>query len=447
MKLNKENEMLKRNINMSQGIVIAVGMVLGSGLFSMPGLAVELGGSGVALLAWTLMIVMMVPMLAVFIKLGRAYPQADGLAQYAVVAVAGTVDNSVAGVYAKSAVSVLLCGTFVLGIPSAAWVAAAYTLHAFGVMGVMPTALLTVVFMGLSVLLNLSGVQALARINTVSLYVLLSIIAALVGMNISALGVAIVQVVSVLNHVGSMQDMMKNISVMQLWSVMALLFWSFLGWENMSFGLGELRDPERNVPRVYGWSFALVSVLYVLLALVTSGAAWQGRDVGGATGLLVMFDAAWMRVSFGVTLALMIVSSMNSWLFAASRLVYATAVDGVLPASWARLNTQNTPTTALKVFGIGSFVAIGLLASGAMSVAQLFSLVSQNFMVLYAVSLVAYWRLVWRERRIGAVLIGLAASASCGFLLQGFSVWLLYPLVLLGLGAVFQYRIFRGASV
>jgi amino acid transporter len=37
-----------------------------------------------------------------------------------------------------------------------------------------------------------------------------------------------------------------------VWNVTALLFWAFLGWENLSFSLGEMKDPERMFPAFTG---------------------------------------------------------------------------------------------------------------------------------------------------------------------------------------------------
>lgn len=428
--------MLKRSIGLSQGVALAVGMVLGSGLFSLPGLAIEMGGPLTALWAWAAMMLMMVPMLFVFIKLGQAYPQVEGLSQYAVVAIAGEFESNKLGVYAKAAVAILLCGTFALGMPATAWVAAAYILHSFSITSSFAVAGLTLGLMFLSIVLNLRGIQSLSAVNTVSMYVLLLIIGVLVLINLDAFWLGVHHVIS-----GSSIETGAAFSVSALWSVMALLFWAFLGWENMSFGLGELHDPQRNVPRVYGISFVLVCALYFILALVASGAAWQGRDVQGATGLLTLFSAHWMKVLFGLTLALLIVASMNSWLFGASRLVYATALDGVLPDSWAVLNDKGVPSNAFLVFGLSSLLSVYLLLTQVLSVGQLFSLVSQNFLVLYAVSLIAYWRLV-----IGVShayfqwFIALTASCSCVFLLQGFSWWLMYPVILMVLGVVLRHR-------
>lgn len=422
---------LTRNISMRQGVVIAIGMVLGSGLFGLPGLAIEQGGADAALLGWLIMVMIMSPMLYVFIVLGRAYPQADGLTQYAQVAVAGQTLDSARGRIAKGAVSVLLTGTFALGIPASIWVAASYVLHAFGVEAQWARAALTAAFLLASTLMNLRGVNVLAKVNSVSLYVLLLVVGVLILGNLDTLNTTV-------EHVSNWQ--WHDFSLPSIWAVMALLFWAFLGWENMSFGLGELRDPERNVPRVYLWSFVCVVALYLLLAAVISGAAWQGRAVSGESGLLALFDSPWLKFVLGITMGLMIIASQNAWVFGASRMLYSAANEGVYPQSWAQLNHAQMPARALWLLFSAFSLSLLVLTMRWISVAQMMTLVSQNFMVLYAVSLLAYWRIVLPKPRWFAVLMGLIASGSCVFLLQGFTWWLLFPLVLLAIGGILGQR-------
>ncbi|MGL4767693.1 MAG: APC family permease [Formosimonas sp.] len=416
---------LKRNISMRQGVILAIGMVLGSGLFGLPGLAIEQGGPDAALMGWLLMAFVMSPMLYVFITLGQAYPQADGLTQYAQVAIAGNKLESTQGRMAKGAVSALLAGTFALGIPASLWVAASYVLNAFTIESQSAHVALTAIFLLASTLMNLRGVTILAKINAISLYVLLAVVALLIIGNLDTLHTTRLQVQ--LWHVA-------DFTPQALWAVMALLFWAFLGWENMSFGLGELHDPKRNIPRVYAWSFLCVIALYITLAAVMSGAAWQGRPVAGESGLLALFHTPWLRFILGITMGLMMISSQNAWIFGASRMLYSGANEGFFPRSWASLNAAQMPERALWLLFCAFTLALLLLTTRLISVAQMMTLVSQNFMVLYAVSLLAYWRIIMQKPSIIAVLMGLVASASCVFLLQGFTWWLLFPIILLLLG-------------
>src|SRR5207237_9441808 len=68
-------------------------------------------------------------------------------------------------------------------------------------------------------------------------------------------------------------------------------------------------------------------------------------------------------------------------------------------------------------------------------------LVNQNLLVLYAFSIVAYWKVA-----TGAVrwIVSVLATASWAFLLSGFTWWIVYPAALLALG-YWRYRQQEGA--
>lgn len=74
-----------------------------------------------------------------------------------------------------------------------------------------------------------------------------------------------------------------------MWNVTALLFWAFLGWENLSFSLGEMKDPKKNVLRLYWLNFALVATIYVLLALISSEPVLQEFPLRGLRVYTVWF--------------------------------------------------------------------------------------------------------------------------------------------------------------
>ena len=55
-------------------------------------------------------------------------------------------------------------------------------------------------------------------------------------------------------------DIMKAIS-----STAIYIFYGFIGFETMSIVAGEMRNPEKNVPRAILGSISIVSVLYMLI--------------------------------------------------------------------------------------------------------------------------------------------------------------------------------------
>ncbi len=77
---------LNKEINLPRGVAPAVGMVLGSGMLGLPGIVVAAVGSRMAIASWLAVILAMVPMVAIFSRLGSRYTTAAGLTEYARIA-------------------------------------------------------------------------------------------------------------------------------------------------------------------------------------------------------------------------------------------------------------------------------------------------------------------------------------------------------------------------
>ncbi|HEX3290449.1 MAG TPA: hypothetical protein VHR46_03580, partial [Gaiella sp.] len=89
---------LQRLITVPHGIALAVSMVIGSGLLGLPGIALSEGGIHGAALGWVIVVASVVPLIAIFSRLGLRFASAAGLSRYAEVA---------AGSWAGSGVSLV----------------------------------------------------------------------------------------------------------------------------------------------------------------------------------------------------------------------------------------------------------------------------------------------------------------------------------------------------
>jgi amino acid transporter len=90
---------------------------------------------------------------------------------------------------------------------------------------------------------NLFGIRAITLINYLALIVLFLLIGLIIVFNLDFLGSGLMIAEEAMSVHGKVDP---NI----VWSVTALLFWAFLGWENLFFSLGDMK-PQRNVPRLY----------------------------------------------------------------------------------------------------------------------------------------------------------------------------------------------------
>ena len=144
--------------------------------------------------------------------------------------------------------------------------------------------------------------------------------------------------------------------VPRLGVAISIALWNYIGWDNASTVQGEVQDASRSYPRALALSLPLVVLSYLLpvsIALAASPwARWHdggwpdiARAAAGAAGPAV---AVLLAVG-GMVSALAL---FNALLLSYSRIPFAMAVDGVLPAPLARTDRRGTPRTAVIISAI-----------------------------------------------------------------------------------------------
>src|SRR5438034_2700905 len=180
---------------------------------------------------------------------------------------------------------------------------------------------------------------------------------------------------------------------------MVAALWAYDGWIEVTYVGGEVKDPERNVPRSIVLSTLIGAALY---CLVTASFAYVLSPAKMAGSSLVASDAA--QVTLGragaglVAAAIMIatIGSNNGIVLTAARVPYAMARDGLLPRWLAGVHPRFlTPVPSLAVQGVIS-IALTLIStepSWKDSYNRLFTYVVLAEFVFYAMSCGAVLRL------------------------------------------------------
>jgi APA family basic amino acid/polyamine antiporter len=146
---------------------------------------------------------------------------------------------------------------------------------------------------------------------------------------------------------------------------MMAAFYSFGGWWEATKISGEVRDPERTMPRALVLGVAIVTVVYMLVSMtfiylvpvqaVTSGetfAAQAGAVLFGPAGARLLAGAVVVSVLGGIAAVVLVYP----------RLYYAMARDGAFLPAMARLHPRfGTPARAIALQAV---VASVLAASG-----------------------------------------------------------------------------------
>ncbi|WP_457563022.1 APC family permease [Caminibacter pacificus] len=405
---------LKKTIGVFSGIAIAIGMVMGSGLFGLPGLAIDIAGAKLSLLGWLAIILAVIPMIYIFIKLGIKFPKAGGLSTYAKAAF---------GDWAEFGVVAVLSGTFIIGIPALAIIGGEYLTKLFSI-SIELKYFFAFLFLLFATIINIYGVQMASWINKISLIFILLLIIVLV----------IIHPDYLTEGIKALNFKTENIKINKLWEVMALLFWAFLGWENLSFGLEEFKNPKKTIPIIYWGSFFIVSMFYFMLALLVSGAVISGIKVSGASAIAsILSDNVTLSKFLIFFMVVVIIANANSWVFGASRLIYSAGKDGILFKKLGILNKKGIPSNALITLMIFYAFFIFALYYFKIDLSTIIMIVSQNFLVLYLFSIIAFAKLF--SGTIDRIVL-LLSSVILLFFFQGFGVAIIYPLILLLIGFV-----------
>ncbi len=416
-----------RKLGWIQGTALAVSLVVGSGLLGLPGLTLQAGSAQVSAAGWLLACLGAIPLIGVFSILGKAFPKAGGLAEYA---------RAGLGEWAYSGIVAVLMGTQLVGFPALALIGGEYIQRLLGVEASwLP--LLAVGMLGLAVGMNIISLRLISALNLISivLLILLMIVVVMTNLEQARLGVDLFK--SLPSHWGQLH-------YADLWKVSALLFWAFLGWEHLSFTLGEVRNPRHEIPLIYGLSYLFVCLLYLSLAVTSIGALIQGVDVARVSGIASLVQKSPLRGALVGGMVFCICANACSWVFGVSRLLRAAAVERILPRKLALLSPGGLPRNAL-VFVFFSNAGVVLLVSFfKVSVSQLIILANQNYLLMYAVSILAFFKVAPFTAKWT---LGPLALLCLGFLFSGVRWEAVYPLLWLFLGWARYHADLRKAPV
>jgi APA family basic amino acid/polyamine antiporter len=142
-------------------------------------------------------------------------------------------------------------------------------------------------------------------------------------------------------------------------------FFSFAGWWDACKMTGELRDPQRTMPRALAFGIAIVAAVYlavsaVFLYLLPVKEVVDSETFAAQAGE-VMFGPAG-RVIFSLIVVVVVLGTLASFSMGAPRVYYAMARDGLFWPAVAQVHARfGTPTRAIA---IQAFLGCLLVLSG-----------------------------------------------------------------------------------
>lgn len=351
---------LARRLGTLDGTLLTVGAVLGTGIFLTGGdIARAVPHGGVILLVWLAGGLLTIAGAMTYSELGVMFPHAGGIYVYLkeaygllpgflygwtcfLVIMSGGIAALAAGFaeYVGSFVPVL-SNQHILANVQVGWLH--WSLSAGQLTAAAAIALLTVI--------NLLGVREGAWLQNFLTVIKVGAVLGLVALGLLVQPANRVALFATLPTTGLLGGFVV---------AMIAALWTFDGWYGVTFSAGELRHPERSLPRSLVGGTAAVLVLYLLLNIVYLRAL--DPVAAGATPRVAESAAAVLFGPLGARLvsAAVLVSAFGclaATILYAARIYQPMARDGVFFHSVARIHPRYlTPTTALAAQGVWSAV-------------------------------------------------------------------------------------------
>lgn len=142
--------------------------------------------------------------------------------------------------------------------------------------------------------------------------------------------------------------------------------WAYDGWNNVVMVAGEIREPQRNIPKALIYGMTAVAVLYIAMSLAiqwvlpSADIATANRPASLAV-MRVIGPVGAMVISAGIAFSMFV--TINGQILAGARIPFAAARDGYFFEPLARVHPiYHTP--ALSIFFQGGLTIFLIIVGG-----------------------------------------------------------------------------------
>ncbi len=362
---------LRRNIGLFGATIYGIGNILGAGIYALIGQVVGITGN----FSWMAFIIAaLVGALTglSYAELSAMYPKSAAEFVY--------VDRAF-----KNRLLSFILGWVVIfsGLFSAATVAlsfAGYFTSLLGIPGIASIIAVAVVLVGVLSVINYIGIKESTITNIVFTLV-------------EALGLIIIIVAS-LPYLGTVDylSIPVGLSPMAFFSSVTLIFFAYIGFEDIANIAEEVKAPERMLPRAILYSVAVTTVLYCLTSIAVVSILPYNVLASVPDPLNLVATAAmgqWGGFAMSIIALFATANTVFITLIVTSRMAYGMSRDGALPRPLGKVSgKRGTPTLAIIMVMLVSlaFVFFGDLTfvanASVFSLLIAFALVNMSLILL-----------------------------------------------------------------
>lgn len=314
---------LKRVLGLFEITLSGIGIILGAGIYALIGEAAGLAGNAVWIsFAISALVALLTGMS--YAELSSMFPKASAEYEYTA--------------QAFSRRSGFVIGWLIIfsGVIGAATVALGFAGYFQSLVGapLIPSALVLVIALCAIALAGIKQSAQVAMILTI----------------IEAFGLIFVIILGI-PHLGSVDYLEMPFGVSGIFQASALIFFAFIGFEEMVKLSEEAKDPEKNIPRALIMAISVSIILYIMVALcAVSVLGWQGLSQSAAPFAEIAYAALGQSASIVISVVALFATTNTVllMLLASSRIIYGMAKSSSLPRMLAQVHPKTgTPWAAI----------------------------------------------------------------------------------------------------
>lgn len=315
---------------------LVIGNVIGMGIFVLPASLAPFGLN--ALIGWVIIACGCLVLARVFAHLARALPDADGPYGY--------IRETLGDLPAFMAMWAYWISCWLANAALAIGVVG-YSAVVFPELAALQPALFALFLLWSMAIVNMFGVRTGGAVQIVT-----TVLKLLPMLAIALLGgwVLITAPASYVEHVPA-----TPISLRDVMAASTIALFAMLGIESASVPASKVRDPGRTVPRATMVGTIVVAVIYIIVSAVPLLLIPQG-ELAQASAPFSLLMERFGNAGSGRWLALFVVISglgaLNGWTLLVGEMTRTMAVNGSLPAVFARNNRHGAPLHALLLTGV-----------------------------------------------------------------------------------------------
>ncbi len=374
-----------RQLGITRGAALYVGALIGPGLLLVPALAAQAAGAA-SIVAWAALLVLSAPLAVTFAALGVRHPVAGGVSTYVREGL-GEDAAAVTGGWFLAAV--------LLGAPAVSVIGGYYVADLTG-SGTPVAAAVGLAMFSIVVVANVFGLRVSSGFQLALSSVLVVVLALALAVALPSRG-------------GRNWTPFAPHGIWAIGTAANILVWLFVGWEAVAQLAGDFRRPEHDLPRAMAIAFALVSVLYIGLAVATIGVTAGTRSRVPLADLIAVGFGRAGRDATAVLAVALTMGTMNVYVGGMAKLAASLAAERALPAWFAGDAHRTIPRRPLYVYAPVVVVVIVAVLAGAGTTSGLVRATSACFIAVYVLALLSATRILDGGVRI---------AAACSFVLS-----------------------------